>query len=76
MAMMNMSLMRTLGFLRPMIMMNQIMPLTMGYGQQRGMSGLLKYGTTGGPLEVRVHCDEPLMLCVLFICSDVNPIYV
>jgi hypothetical protein len=52
------------------------MPLTMGYGQQRGMSGLLKYGTTGGPLEVRVHCDEPLMLCVLFICSDVNPIYV
>jgi hypothetical protein len=30
----------------------------------------------GGPLEVRVHCDEPLMLCVLLICSDVNPIYV
>jgi hypothetical protein len=65
MGLMNMFLMRLHGNLTSEIMGKKIMCLTMLLGQQRERHGLLKCGSTGGLLEIRIICVEPLVLCVV-----------
>jgi hypothetical protein len=65
MGLMNMFLMRLPGNLTLETMGKKIMCLTMLPGQQREKHGLLKCGSTGVLLEIRVICVEPLVLCVV-----------